>query len=44
MSKNPINTQFKYDAGEDKMILKNTQDIEPLLKLKNLIMTLCMVE
>jgi GTP-sensing pleiotropic transcriptional regulator CodY len=33
MSENPISTEFKYDEGEDKIILKNTQDIEPLLKL-----------
>ena len=33
MSKDPISTEFKYDENEDKVILKNTQDIEPLIKL-----------
>ena len=29
----PIKTQFKYDEAEDKVLLTNSQDIEPLLKL-----------
>jgi len=33
MSEDPIKTEFKYDHAEDKVILKCTQDVEPLLKL-----------
>lgn len=29
----PIKTQFKYDEAEDKVLLTNSQDIEPLLNL-----------
>ena len=29
----PIKTKFKYDHNEDKVILQNVQDVEPLLEL-----------
>jgi GTP-sensing pleiotropic transcriptional regulator CodY len=29
----PIKTKFNYDHNEDKVILENVQDIEPLLEL-----------
>ena len=33
MNNDPLKTQFNYDAAEEKIILHNTQDVEPLLKL-----------
>lgn len=38
----PIKTKFNYDHNEDKVILENVQDIEPLLELnkKNLTRTI----
>lgn len=29
----PIKTKFKYDHSEDKVVLHNVQDVEPLLEL-----------
>ncbi|MEK9897003.1 MAG: hypothetical protein VW518_11355 [Burkholderiaceae bacterium] len=29
----PIKTKFKYDHNEDKVVLQNVQDVEPLLEL-----------
>jgi|TARA_R100001163_G_scaffold58139_1_gene46342 ribosomal protein L32E len=29
----PVKTKFKYDHGEDKVVLQNVQDVEPLLEL-----------
>jgi len=29
----PIKTKFRYDHNEDKVILQNVQDVEPLLEL-----------
>ncbi len=33
MYKNPIQTQFNYDHNEDKVVLKNTQDVQPILEM-----------
>jgi hypothetical protein len=33
MYKNPIQTQFNYDHDEDKVVLKNTQDVQPILEM-----------
>jgi hypothetical protein len=29
----PVKTKFKYDHSEDKVVLHNVQDVEPLLEL-----------
>jgi hypothetical protein len=29
----PVKTKFKYDHSEDKVVLQNVQDVEPLLEL-----------
>ena len=33
MYKNPIQTQFNYDHSEDNVVLKNTQDVQPILEM-----------
>ena len=33
MYKNPIQTQFNYDHDKDNVVLKNTQDVQPILEM-----------
>jgi|TARA_R110001606_G_scaffold93981_3_gene208525 hypothetical protein len=36
MYKNPINTKFNYDHKEEKVVLHNTQDIQPILDMNKM--------
>ena len=36
MYKKPINTKFNYDHKEEKVVLHNTQDIQPILDMNKM--------
>ena len=36
MYKNPVNTKFNYDHKEEKVVLHNTQDIQPILDMNKM--------